>query len=204
MGPHLFAVAVVSASAVSFTMATAVVTFFMASAFMVFPVATTTVIVSVASAFMIFSMASAAVIVVVVSAAASFVMMSAATFMVPSATSVMVVPATAATAVAVYEFTVQTFLEFLFGGLAHCKDFSGEIQCLACHRGVEVHLYAGFTDFKDYTGHDSACTVEEWDCVADHEKVFPDFSVYLECFFGKVYDSVRVMFAVSFLRGEGE
>ena len=195
MGPHLFAVAVVSASAVAFTVATAVVTFFMASAFMVFPVATTTVIVSVTSA---------SVIVVVVSAAASFVMMSAATFMVSSATSVMMVSATAATAVAVYEFAVQTFLEFLLSGLAHCKDFSGEIQSLACHRGVEVHLYAGFTDFKDYTGHDSACTVEEWNCVADHEKVFPDFSVYLECFFRKVYDSVRVMFAVSFLRGEGE
>ena len=195
MGPHLFAVAVVSASAVAFTVATAVVTFFMASAFMVFPVATTTVIVSVTSA---------AVIVVVVSAAASFVMMSAATFMVSSATSVMMVSATAATAVAVYEFTVQTFLELLLSSLAHCKDFSGEIQCLACHRGVEVHLYAGFTDFKDYTGHDSACTVEEWNCVADHEKVFPDFSVYLECFFRKVYDSVRVMLAVSFLWGEGE
>lgn len=195
MGPHLFAVAVVSASAVSFTVTTAVVTFFVASAFMVF---------SMASAAVIVAVTSAAVIVVVVSAAASFVMMSAATFMVSSATSVMMVPATAATAVAAYEFAVKTFLEFLFSCLAHCKDFSGEIQCLACHRGVEVHLYAGFTDFKDYTGHDSTCTVEERDCVADHKKVFPDFSVYLECFFRKVYDSVRVMLSVSFLRGEGE
>ena len=151
-----------------------------------FTVATAVVTFFMASAFMVFpvatttvivSVTSASVIVVVVSAAASFVMMSAATFMVSSATSVMMVSATAAT---------------------------GEIQCLACHRGVEVHLYAGFTDFKDYTGHDSACTVEEWNCVADHEKVFPDFSVYLECFFRKVYDSVRVMLAVSFLRGEGE
>ena len=82
--------------------------------------------------FLVFSilMASAAsAVTVVVTASAA----------VAAASTVMSV-ASAATA-CVYVLSVEAFSEFLLCSLAYCKDLACEVEGLACHLVVEVHLY---------------------------------------------------------------
>ena len=108
------------------------------------------------------------------SAVVSFLVASAAIASMASVTS-------AAASARVYELAVETFCKLLFGSLAYSKDLTCEMESLACHLMVEVHLYRIFSHFKHYTRNYCAHAVEHRNGVARYEKVFAHFSVYLEC-----------------------
>lgn len=89
--------------------------------------------------------------------------------------------ASSSTSARMYELSVETFCKLFFSSLAYGKDLTCEMESLACHLMVEVHLYRIFSHFKYYTRDYCAHAVEHRDGVARYEKVFAHFSVYLEC-----------------------
>ena len=57
------------------------------------------------------------------------------------AVSASAMAATSAASAAVYIFSMKAFCQFLLCSLAYRNHFSCEMEGLACHSVVEVHLY---------------------------------------------------------------
>jgi hypothetical protein len=93
---------------------------------------------------------------------------------------------TAASSACVYILSVETLSEFFLGSLANRHYLALEMESLACHLMVEVHLYAVCCHFyhnsRDYTAH----AVHHRDCVTRYEKILANFSVNLECCLWKI------------------
>lgn len=98
------------------------------------------------------------------------------------------------------EFSVKSFSKFLLCRFAYGKHLSCEMECLAGHLMVEVHLDGIFAYFQNHTRNDSSHAVHHRNCVSWHEEILAYFSVDLECRFRKVNDPVRVDFAISVSR----
>ena len=107
-----------------------------------------------------------------------------------------------ATSAAVYELAVETFGQLLFCSFTYSEDFACEMEGLACHLVVEVHLDRICSDFENDSRNNTAHAVEHRDGVARHEKVLTDFAVDFECRLRKVDYHIRIHFSISFCRRE--
>jgi hypothetical protein len=100
----------------------------------------------------------------------------------------------------VYIFSVESLSKFLFCSLAYGNHFTGEVESLACHSVVEVHLHRVRCHFennaRDYATH----AVHHRNCVSWYEEVFTDLSVHFKCSLRKVDDSVWIHFSISVCR----
>ena len=130
-------------------------------------------------------MASAAAAIFVATASAfALSVVSAAT----AASTVMSV-ASAATSACVDILTMKSLCEFLLCGLSDCEHFSLEMESLACHLVVEVHLDAVFSNLDHYSWDNSAHAVHHRNGVARYEKILADLAVDFECRLRKVNNS---------------
>ena len=132
--------------------------------------------------------ASAVVSILMIASAVVSILMIASAIVTSVAVTSMTVTSMASASVAssstsarMYELSVETFCKLFFSSLAYGKYLTCEMESLACHLMVEVHLYRIFSHFKYYTRDYCAHAVEHRDGVARYEKVFAHFSVYLEC-----------------------
>lgn len=144
-------------------------------------------------------MTSAAAIVVMVVASA-FAAAIAVVAAMASALAVTAASATVASAAAMRlrkVLAVETFCKLLLSSFAYRYDLTCEMEGLACHSMIEVHLHAVFRHFENYTWDNAAHTVEHWDGVAWNEEIFAYHAVHLECRLRKVDDSFRLDFAVT-------
>lgn len=103
-----------------------------------------------------------------------------------------------------YELTMKSLSEFLLCSVPYRYDFAGEVQCLAGHRMVEVHSHDIFADGSHDSLNDHACAVEHRNDVADFEELFLNYTVYLERALRKVEFVLRIVFAITFFRGQCE
>lgn len=130
-------------------------------------------------------------------AAASFVVV----MMAASAVSVMVVSAASArTFLFRKEFSVEAFLQFLFGGVAHFENLSCEMHCFAGHRRVEVHCDVLLLDLHNHSLTYFPCGIQHRNETPDFEKVIPYLSVDHERFLRDVEDLFQIILAIPFLR----
>ena len=136
--------------------------------------------------------ASAAILV----ATATAVAVAAVTSAVSAASTVMAMASAAASA-SVYILAVKSFSEFLLGSFAYAYNLSLEVEGLACHLVVEVHLHYILCHLENYAWDHCAHAVHHWDGVADNEKILADLSVDLERCLRKLNDSLWVNLAVS-------
>ena len=101
------------------------------------------------------------------------------------------------------EFAVQAFCQFFLGGITHRYDLAGEVQGLACHRGVEVHGHLVVLDFDDHAVAYFSRRIEHGDEFTGFQQVFPELAVDLERTLRYVEDLGQVVFAIGVLRGDG-
>ena len=95
----------------------------------------------------------------------------------------------AASAAGVYILSVKAFCELLLGSFSYCEHLSLEMECLARHLMVEVHLHAVLAYLHNYARDHATHWAYHRDCVADNEKVLADLAVNLESCLRKVDDS---------------
>ena len=100
--------------------------------------------------------------------------------------------------------SVKSFGKFLSGGLAYRFHLSCEMEGLACHGMVEIHLDAVFSYAVNLSLDDLSLGVEHGDDIAYDEKVFAYLSLDFKCSLGKVEFVIGVVFAVSVGGGEYE
>lgn len=103
-------------------------------------------------------------------ASAAFAFSVVASAMATSVTSSM-------TSASVDELTVETFGDLLLGSLPDSKDLAAELECLVCHRMVEVHLDEEFADLKNLARNDVSCRIGQRNGLSDHHQVLAELSV---------------------------
>ena len=99
---------------------------------------------------------------------------------------------------------METFLKFLFGRIPDCQYLSLEVECLACHRGIEVHLHGSLVHFQDFSRDDISASVEHRYGCTRYKEVLLYFSVHFECLHRKVDDPVRIDLSVGLVRRKGK
>ena len=112
----------------------------------------------------------------------------------------MIVAAAAAALMPLYELAMQTFSELFLCGVTYCEDFAAEIEHLACHRMVEVHLHCSLCNFQYLARNYTAHRVHQRYNVSNFQKVFSHFAFHLESLHRKVYDHLFLPQAVAVLR----
>ena len=75
---------------------------------------------------------------------------------------------------------METLSELLLSSLAYAYYLALEMESLAGHLVVEIHLDAILGNLYHNARDHSAHAVHHRDCVAWHEEVFTDFAVHLE------------------------
>lgn len=185
MTTDVFTLVLIAVALVTFLVSAVLMTFLMAVALM--------------SLFMTVALVSLFVAVTLVTFLVSLAIASAVT------TTVTTTVASAMTSSLVrYELTMKSLSEFLLCSVPYRYDFAGEVQCLAGHRMVEVHSHDVFADGSHDSLNDHACAVEHRNDVADFEELFLNYTVYLERALRKVEFVLRIVFAVTFFRGQCE
>ena len=121
----------------------------------------------------------------IVSAAASIASAFALT-VVSAASTAAAVMASAAASACIDVLSVKSLCEFLLSRLSYRKHFSFEMESLARHRVVEVHLDCILCHLDDNSRDHSALVAQHRDGVTRYEKIFADFTVYFKCFLRKV------------------
>ena len=94
--------------------------------------------------------------------------------------------ASAAASACMDVLSVKSLCEFLLSRLSYRKHFSFEMESLARHRVVEVHLDCILCHLDDNSRDHSALVAQHRDGVTRYEKIFADFTVYFKCFLRKV------------------
>lgn len=185
MTTDVFTLVLIAVALVTFLVSAVLMTFLMAVALM--------------SLFMTVALVSLFVAVTLVTFLVSLAIASAVT------TTVTTTVASAMTSSLVrYELTMKSLSEFLLCSVPYRYDFAGEVQCLAGHRMVEVHSHDVFADGSHDSLNDHACAVEHRNDVADFEELFLNYTVYLERALRKVEFVLRIVFAITFFRGQCE
>ena len=105
-----------------------------------------------------------------------------------------------ATAIAVDEFSMETFFQLFVRRFTYTQDFTGEIQSLSGHRMVEVHLHGFFFHFKDEARNHSAAGCHHRNGFSGDEQILANLSVHFESGFRQVDDAVLFDFAVTLFR----
>ena len=181
MTTDVFTLVLIAVALVTFLVSAVLMTFLMAVALM--------------SLFMTVALVSLFVAVTLVTFLVSLAIASAVTTTVASAMTSSFVR---------YELTMKSLSEFLLCSVPYRYDFAGEVQCLAGHRMVEVHSHDVFADGSHDSLNDHACAVEHRNDVADFEELFLNYTVYLERALRKVEFVLRIVFAITFFRGQCE
>ena len=88
--------------------------------------------------------------------------------------------------------------------VAHRYDLDVEVERLAGHRVVEVHLHGLLADLLDDAHHAVALIVAHRNLRTHEEDVLGEFAVHHEYVFGQVYHGVGDQFAVTVLRLKGK
>lgn len=185
MTTDVFTLVLIAVALVTFLVSAVLMTFLMAVALM--------------SLFMTVALVSLFVAVTLVTFLVSLAIASAVT----TAVTTTVASAMASSFVR-YELTMKSLCEFLLCSVPYRYDFAGEVQCLAGHRMVEVHSHDVFADGSHDSLNDHACAVEHRNDVADFEELFLNYTVYLERALRKVEFVLRIVFAITFFRGQCE
>ena len=99
---------------------------------------------------------------------------------------------------------MQAFGQLLLSGAAHALHLAGEVQGLAGHRMVEIHLDGAVGDGADRALDHLPGLVEHRDGASDHEQVLADLAVDGESRLGKVDHIGRIIFAIAVFRAQDE
>ena len=99
---------------------------------------------------------------------------------------------------------VQALGQLLVGGAAHALHLAGEMQGLAGHRMVEIHLDRALGNLADRALDHLPGLVQHRDGAADHEQVLADLAVDGERRLGKVDQERRIIFAIAVFGAQDE
>lgn len=100
--------------------------------------------------------------------------------------------------------SMKSFCEFLLGSCTYRLYLACEVECLACHRMVEVHGHGLLAYSCDYTLDNLSASVEHRDHVADYKQVLTHYAVDCKGSLREVDHVTRVVCTISVLRGENE